>query len=99
MRLHWPLVVAALLLTSLHCDLNEDDLRCEQAVAHLSDCCPGFDPQQFACASGGCGGSDQRGIEYQDSLCIVSLDCAALQAKGICEWTRRAERFPQSVCR
>src|SRR5258708_1100325 len=33
----------------LHCGFRQDEVECEEAVHHLSECCAGFDPMKFKC--------------------------------------------------
>ncbi len=63
------------------------EFACEEAAAHLQDCCPGFDPRTVQCDyTIGCGGSEpnEPEIGQSESDCITRLDCAALKSHGIC---------------
>lgn len=71
---------------------REDVLRCEDALARLQSCCPGFDPSPIDChyfhSSEGCGGgtTDVRpALSVDESKCIAVTSCEALVTNGICE--------------
>jgi hypothetical protein len=45
----------ALGAVAVACNMLPEDLACEEAVAHLAECCPQFAPAQFHCEyHGGC---------------------------------------------
>lgn len=76
---------------------REDVLRCEDALARLQSCCPGFDPIPVDCnfyhSSGGCGGgtTDVRpAFSVDESKCIAVTSCEALVANGVCERAQAA---------
>jgi len=84
-------------------NFREDVLDCENAVARLSDCCPGFRSRQVECLyhfheeeSSGCGESSASRDEITPALstaesdCIHSTSCAALQATGVCTRAQNA---------
>jgi hypothetical protein len=71
--------------------LRQDELDCEQAVAHLKECCPDFVGATIACEfSDGCGTTDPA-LSIDESHCILALECAALVKSGICDKTRDLE--------
>ena len=37
------------LLGFTFCGYTSDDIWCNEAVAHLAECCPGLDPADYAC--------------------------------------------------
>ena len=72
--------------------IRDDELSCEDAVAHLQQCCPGFTADQISCtyfAGGGTGGCyaspDEPGLNVPTSTCIRQRACDALVSKGICQ--------------
>lgn len=75
-----------LVITLGHCyGLREDELRCEEAVAHLLDCCPGFDPQSVSCTySTGCG-THLPELTIEESRCIDRTTCATILGSNICQ--------------
>lgn len=80
--------------------LREDDLECEEAVAHLEDCCPGFDARSVSCSyQEGCGdGRDQTGqLSVQQSNCIQAKSCSDLIASGTCGQLSGGQGTPISV--
>ncbi|HEY3450198.1 MAG TPA: hypothetical protein VGK67_27840 [Myxococcales bacterium] len=89
-----PVLIAVGLtaLLALTCGIREDELRCEEAVAHLADCCPGFDPTQIDCYySTGCG-TIYPVIDIQESRCVSGMKCEDLVAAGVCS-RAQAARF------
>ena len=85
------LVVGLLALGSLTCGIREDELRCEEAVAHLVDCCPGFDAKRVDCyfTPTGCS-TTYPVIDIQESRCIEGLKCDQIVAAGICSRAQSA---------
>ena len=53
-------------------DLNEARLKCEEAVKHLADCCPGLDPAQFQCGDA----CNQPRFAESASECLLGKSCA-----------------------
>jgi hypothetical protein len=94
------LVVAAIYACGT---MREDEQLCEEAVAQLVTCCPGFDVTQVSCQySDSClSDSDQfPALSIKDSECIREKSCASLQA-GICaraQAARRGSTSAQQVC-
>lgn len=83
------MLVAALLLIMTFSrgasGLREDDLQCEEAVAHLNECCPGFDVAKISCAfSSGCGDTQYTAFSIEESECIQNADCKTLVGNGVC---------------
>lgn len=92
-------LIVALLMT---CGIREDELRCEEAVAHLVSCCPGFDAKRVDCyyvphSCGSCVDA-QPLIPIEQSRCIARLDCAAVRAAGICERAQNVASTNAQVC-
>src|SRR5262249_2143923 len=71
--------------------LRQDELDCEEAVAHLQECCPNFAGATLACEySDGCGVTEPA-LSIDESHCILARDCADVVASGLCEKTRDLE--------
>jgi hypothetical protein len=69
--------------------IGADDLEfvCEEAVAHLNDCCPGFQPSKVQCNyTYGC--DDTSGnpeISSEQNDCLQKLSCEQLVKNGDCK--------------
>jgi hypothetical protein len=87
-----PRVLGLLALGALTCGIREDELRCEEAVAHLVDCCPGFDAKQVDCyyASTGCG-TIYPVFDIQESRCIAATKCPQIVEDHICSRAQGAQ--------
>lgn len=96
-------VVAVVLGLAVSCNgFREEEIACEQAVIHLHDCCPAFNPT----AAFSCSYSEQRGCdrtdtyEYpaltlDDSQCIQTKSCSELVSSGAC--SRAVAAKPRSA--
>lgn len=62
--------------------IDRDEYDCEQAVAHLNDCCPSFDPARLSCARG-CDGAGPD-LTVDQSACIIGAHCDKLVSSGVC---------------
>lgn len=63
------------------------EFECEEAVAHITDCCPGFEPRSVQCDyTFGCGDSEPGTPEITnpESNCILGLSCDQIRSKNIC---------------
>jgi hypothetical protein len=77
-----PLSLAFLVFATAALDyMDIDEFECEQAVAHLGECCPLLDLESIDCDTGICNPAD---IDREESECIQELDCAAIASKGLC---------------
>jgi hypothetical protein len=72
--------VAAALVVALLAGIDEAQVECEEAVAHVLDCCPGVSPQDICGA--GCG---EVGISHDQSECLRGKECDELRAGGVCD--------------
>lgn len=72
---------------------REDVIWCEEAVARLERCCPGFDAAKVECQfyfsyNEGCGTATTRRVNpaltTDESRCIRDTSCDALVAQGVC---------------
>jgi hypothetical protein len=72
--------------------IREDELKCEQAVARLVECCPGFVASNLECVYGsGCIATQYPAISMSESDCIVDLSCDELVDAKVCERAMNAE--------
>lgn len=64
---------------------DERTFECENAVAHLAECCsrftaaPSLCPQVF-----GCGGEPSLELSSAESACIKGLECSDVRSRGLC---------------
>lgn len=81
--------VASLGITGPSCGaLTETQLHCEEAVAHLEECCPGFRSQDFACVkeeAEGCSCGREADLDLATSKQLLDLECDELLAGNRCE--------------
>jgi hypothetical protein len=70
---------------------RQDTILCEEALAHLMTCCPGFDSSQIQCtyyfSDDGCDDQSETilpSFDVAQSTCIGDTSCIALAASGIC---------------
>lgn len=74
------------LLVSRGAALREDELQCEEAAAHLEDCCPALDVGQIDCVyHEGCGSPSRPVLSPEAARCIRYLECDSLRRSGWCE--------------
>jgi hypothetical protein len=67
-------------------DMREDEFLCEEAHAHLTDCCPGFKTAPGVCEYvDGCDESTYPALPPAESNCIRAKSCQELVDQGICE--------------
>ncbi len=81
-------------LLLLHgCDgIQEDELECEQALAHLHECCVKRDFSEISCrTTAGCGSTTYPTYPTVVAVCIQEKSCAELAAEGICDRAFSAE--------
>ena len=75
---------------------REDVISCEEAVAHLEECCPEFRASNVECRyyfrrDEGCLGPDSTtrvvpDIPLGESRCIRDETCDGLRSKGLCNY-------------
>lgn len=65
---------------------REDELQCEEAAAHISDCC-GSVPAGLACTyqEDGCAGPAYPSLNVEQSRCVRALSCGEVRAQGLCD--------------
>lgn len=66
-------------------DMRRDEFLCEEAHAHLADCCPGFKTGPGVCEHvDGCDYSDDPDLTPAQSDCLRAKSCEELRDQGIC---------------
>jgi len=105
-------VAAAIVVLLFACSTGKDDdnfradvIGCEEALAHLSDCCPGFDASRVRCQyyySEGCNGTEDNRVEHptldsSESECIRNLECSELVERQICTRAQNDIPFTQNM--
>ena len=88
MNWHWRYFLRKCLIACAFLQLatgaiDERTLECEQAIAHLGDCCSSLRVPN-ACGDG----CSQVTLRLEESHCIQDRSCAELVAAGVC---RRVE--------
>ncbi len=70
--------------------VDKEEFSCEQATAHLAECCPGFDARTIICGGNGCGGSGGYvDLNQARSECILGASCEDLVSSGACGSPRK----------
>ena len=93
------LAVGAVLALGQCYGLREDELRCEEAVAHLIDCCPGFDRASVSCLYTTTCGVRYPELTIEESRCVAGAKCADILAGAICDRVaKKSGRGGPSVC-
>lgn len=80
-------------------EIREDEMKCEESVSKVTDCCPQLDPHRFVCIYDqiGCGSRNLVPIfSAKASDCIETRSCQDLQAKS-CENFRRLSINPNET--
>jgi hypothetical protein len=86
------LLTAVLVGAGICCaGIREDELLCEEAAAHLNDCCPGFDVSSLSCSyNSGCGSTTFPALSIRASQCINGESCATLVSSDVCQRAQKA---------
>lgn len=82
-----PVLLVVLLLgpTLVDCGATAGELVCEDAVAHVTSCCPSLSASAFECPHYGGGCEDLRAtLSTTESRCLRALDCETLVAHDLC---------------
>lgn len=74
----WLALAAALVLGGG--SVFESGLKCEEAVKHLVDCCPGLRAHLFNCSTD----CTAPRFSIPASECILSLSCDDVTERGLC---------------
>lgn len=69
------------------CSFRTEDVQCEEAVAHLVECCPDLDASTLDChgEQQACESAPYISISEQESECLLGRDCDGIRASGVCE--------------
>lgn len=78
----------ALLFLMADDGITQDELSCEVAVVHLTDCCPGLAVEGMSCVHGGCDSAILPDLDEGRSACIQSHTCDELRSLGACDVAR-----------
>lgn len=62
--------------------ISRDSLRCEEAVAHVMECCPGLSRPPVECVGSG----SLPFVNFPNVECLIDSSCADMQARGVCAW-------------
>jgi hypothetical protein len=91
----WTLAAAIAALLACGAPLRKDELDCEEAVAHLADCCPGFVSSALACRyeDHGCGGVTHPALDIGEAACIRDERCAQLVSDRVCARAQQARAY------
>jgi hypothetical protein len=77
------LVVGTLIACS---GIRQDEFLCENAVAHLVQCCPGFNANAVNCQyDQGCLDTTYPEVDESQSECILGESCGSLRANSVCD--------------
>jgi hypothetical protein len=79
--------VIATLIAFVACiaPLREDEFLCEEAHAHLVECCPNFTTDSQYCSyAEGCGTAQYPALTADESQCIRDQSCDRLRSDGVC---------------
>jgi hypothetical protein len=95
--------VLAPLAVGLACGgIQQVEIDCEEAVAYLTTCCPGFDANALGCASSqntttdGCDTTTTTtypALTSSEVSCIRGETCEALVASGVCARAQAAREY------
>jgi len=90
MRRYAPPIVLALCVWITCVPIRAEELRCEEAVLNLAQCCPGLETRGLACESTheGSGCSDEptfTSIAEDTAICLRDKSCADLVASKTCD--------------
>jgi hypothetical protein len=88
------MVLFVLGITAACSTIPDEDLACEEALAHATECCDRLDVLRFNCETAtGCTQSrpDLRG---QTADCLRASSCESLRSSGTCDRLRQASLVP-----
>ncbi len=93
------LMAALAALAACGDELNEEELDCEEAVAYLEDCCPGFSGARLSCvyeSGAGCSATTPD-LGIRESRCIRARSCSGLVRSGVCQRAQAMVSNPSGV--
>jgi hypothetical protein len=65
---------------------REDEVQCEEAVAHLEECCDNLDATSISCEyAEGCETNTYPTLKPDESECVRAKSCSEIRSQGICE--------------
>jgi len=74
------------LLGFTFCGYTSNDIWCNEAVAHLAECCPDFDPAGYACEPATFpAGCSNYSFDVERGKQIALSSCQSLIETGACE--------------
>ena len=86
-------------------NFRKDVVMCEEALAALNQCCPGFQPKDVRCTYlnatyDSCSGSGYERIspalDEAESACVLATPCASLRESGVCARAQKAVDYESS---
>jgi hypothetical protein len=82
-----PLVLLGVFLSTFAVSpgFRRDELACEEAVAHLGECCPNLDTTQLNCTYDDACGTLRPDFDVNQSGCIREASCEEIRARGLCD--------------
>jgi hypothetical protein len=97
-RLRRVVLLTVFLAAVLCCaGIREDEVLCEEAAAHLSSCCPGFDVSSLGCTyNSGCGTTTYPARSVKASQCINGETCPQLVSSDVCSRAQQAKPVVES---
>ncbi len=91
-------IVGAMALLRCGSGIRQDELDCEEAVARLTTCCPGFAATTWckyevwtSCDTNEVVQRTHPAITEDESRCIRDMSCSDLKKKGVCDRARDAK--------
>lgn len=78
---------------------RQDEVECEEAVAHLVECCPTLHAQQFFCdhiAAFGCSPGRYPDFAESQSRAIREQSCAEMHEADTCSWAAAVAAQPDT---
>ena len=89
-RLLFATVIVTLLLSGVGqpvAGFREDEVQCEEAAAHLRDCCDDFS-SNLACyySSNGCDSPVYPDLDIDESRHVQRMSCAEIRASDYCSF-------------
>ncbi len=85
MRVALAIAIGFTLILACGDELSQEELDCEEAVAYLEDCCPGFSGSRLSCAYGAGCSSAGPAIHSDESQCLRAQSCSTLLKRGVCQ--------------
>lgn len=76
---------------------DEEEVKCEEAVAHLAECCGNLHAKQFFCefiSGNGCGGGREPDFDISESRFVRDQSCAELNQNDVCAWAADVAAHP-----